>query len=228
MIDFSRNLEKVCVDFQKVLLVEGNCWGVFLENWRGLALISKSNNGGRKLCKRIFEESWRGLAWISKKQYWREEKMGNFSRNFEQVCVDFPEAILVGGNYGGIFAGILERVYVDFKKQYWREKTLGELFYKFGEGLRGFPKNNIDGRKLWGNFSRWGNIDGRKYGGIFLEILRRLAWISEKQSWWEETMVEFFRNVESLCVDFQKNKYWSEETMGEFCLEIWRGYTWIS
>ena len=75
---------------------------------------------------------------------------------------------------------------------------MGEFFEKFGEGMRGFPKGNIGGRKLWGEILTGGN-----YGEVFLEILRGLAWISQKQ-------------------------YWREEAVGEFFLEIWRGFVWIS
>ena len=49
--NFSKNLERVCVDFQKAMLAAGN-YGGFLQ------------------------EIWRGFEWISKKQYWREDLRG--------------------------------------------------------------------------------------------------------------------------------------------------------
>ena len=97
----------------------------------------------------FFLEIWGGFAWVANKQYWREETMGDFSRNLEKglrgfstsnvggrklwgncsrnlgsVCVDFQKAILAGGNYGGVFLDIARNC------------------------LRGLPKSNIGGRKL--------------------------------------------------------------------------------
>ena len=58
-------------------------------------------------------------------------------------------------------------------------KLWGNFFLEIGRNcLRGLPKSNIGGRKLWGNFSRnWEKL---------------FAWISKKQYWREETMGEFF------------------------------------
>ena len=85
---------------------------------------------------------------------------------------------------------------------------MGEFFGKFGEGLRGCPKSNIDGRKLWGNFLKkfgegWrgfpkSNVGGRKLWGIFS------------------------RNLERVCVDFQKTISAGGDH-GGFFLELWRG-----
>ena len=134
--NFSRNLERVWIDFQKRILAGGAHWGNCQEIWRGFVWISN---------KQYWEETtweffWKfrdGLAWISKKQYWREEimeefsrnlericlvsekateTMGEFSRNLERVCVDSQKTILAGANKGGNFPEIWN----------WREETKGE------------------------------------------------------------------------------------------------------
>ena len=69
--DFSRNVEKVWVDFQKQ-------W------WR------------KEIMGEFFGEKWRGFAWISKKQYWREETMGELFKNLGEGLREYTTAILAG------------------------------------------------------------------------------------------------------------------------------------
>ena len=56
---------------------------------------------------------------------------GNYGGIFVEIergCVDFQKAILAGGSYGGIFLEIWSRVGWSSKKQCWREETMGDLF----------------------------------------------------------------------------------------------------
>ena len=70
---FSRNLERVCLDFQKALLAGGNYGGIFLEIQRRVCVdFQKAMFAGRNY-------------------------MGVFLEIQRRVCVDFQKAILVGG-----------------------------------------------------------------------------------------------------------------------------------
>ena len=59
-------------------------------------------------------------------------------------------------------------------------------------------------------------LAGGNYGGIFLEIWGRFAWVAEKQYWREETMGEIFLEIWGGFAWVAKKQYWREETMGEF------------
>ena len=50
-----------------------------------------------------FGEGLRGFPKSDFGGFGGRELFGIFSRNLERVCVDFQEAILAGGNCGGIF-----------------------------------------------------------------------------------------------------------------------------
>ena len=76
MGNFSRNVEKVCVDFQKQ-------W------WR------KEIMGG------FFKKCGEGLGGFPKAVVAEGNHGGIFWGKMERVCVDFQETILAGGNYGG-------------------------------------------------------------------------------------------------------------------------------
>ena len=121
------------------------------------------------------------------------------------------QAILAGGNYGGIFLEI-ER---NCLPAMLAGGNYGGVFLEIGgEGLRGLPKSNIGGRKLCGNFSRnWGEIvcvdfqkailAGGNYGGIFLEIGRN-------------------------CLPgFPTSNTGGRKLWGNF-LEIWGGFAWVA
>ena len=152
----SRKLEKVCVDFQKAMFTRGKygeCFPeILFEIGKGFVWISQKQYWWEETMGEFFVENWGRSAWISKRHIGGRKLWRNFSRNLERVGVDFPRAILAVGNYGGIFQ-------------------------KFGEGMRGFPKSHIGGRKLckrifeesWRGFA-WiskNNIGGRKPWGNF-------------------------------------------------------------
>ena len=50
----------------------------------------------------------------------------------------------------------------------------------------------------------------------FFQICRWFAWISRKQCWQEEMMGNFSRNVEMVCVDFQKSNAGGRKQWGNF------------
>ena len=146
--NFSRNLERVCVDFQNAILAEGATGSFYKE----------------------FGECLRGF---SKTQYWQEETLGEFTRKLERVCVIYWREETMGDFFPAIWRGF---AWIS-KKQYWPEDIMGEFFGKFGEGLRGCPKSHIGGRKPWGNFFRkFGEgLEGGNYGEIFLRNLERVG-----------------------------------------------------
>ena len=50
----------------------------------------------------------------------------------------------------------------------------------------------------------------QKFGEDMRELQKTLL-----DYWREETMGEFFKNLEKICANFQK-EFWREETMGDF------------
>ena len=105
-------------------------------------------------------------------------------------------------------------------------KLWGNILQKFGEGMREFPKNKIDGRN-YGGFQKFGEgmrkfprntiglLAGGNYGGIFSEIWRWYARISNTLLAGINYGGHCSRNLRKICANFQKNtQYWREETMG--------------
>ena len=134
---------------------------------------------------------------------------------------------------------------------------MGEFFLTFGKGWRGFPKNNIGGRKLWGDFSnkfgeglRWISkktiLAGGNYGGTFLTNLERVCGgfpksnIGGRKLWgmcgFPKSHVggrklwvwgKIILDIWKRLAWISNKRYWWEEIMGIF-REIGRGFAWIS
>ena len=112
-VNISRNLERVCMDFQEAMFAGRNHTGIFLEIQRRVCMdFQKAISAATKL--------W-----------------GNLCRNLEMVCVGFQKEILAGGNNWGMLLEIWRGLAWISKKQYWLEESMRKFSRNFGEGLRG-------------------------------------------------------------------------------------------
>ena len=227
----------------------------------GLRGLPTSNIGGRKLWGNFSRNLEKWFAWVAKKQYWRKETMGEcFWKLGEMVCLDFQKAMLAGGSYGGIFLEIgrnclrglpksnifgriswrnfskklVKRACVDFQKAMLKRGNYGGIFPEIGRnGLPGFPKSNVGGRKLWGNFSR--NVEmvcvdfqkamlaGETVGEFFLEIWRNClpgfptSNVGRRKLWGN-----FSRNFGRVFVGVQKSNVGGRKLWGNFSRNLGR------